>query len=73
MAIVDRRNGDYDRMPFGKWFDLIVCIEVLEHIDPADADRAIRNIAAHSEDVLFSSTPFDYREPTHINARMPED
>lgn len=59
--------------PFGKRFDLIVCIEVLEHMPADEADRAIANLAAHTDDVLFSSTPFDYREPTHINVRMPED
>jgi trans-aconitate methyltransferase len=59
--------------PFGERFDLIVCIEVLEHMPPGDADRAIANIAAHTDEVLFSSTPFDYKEPTHINVRMPED
>ncbi len=59
--------------PFGEHFDLIVCIEVLEHMPPDEADRAIANIAQHTDDVLFSSTPFDYKEPTHINVRMPED
>lgn len=58
---------------FGERFDLIVCIEVLEHMPPGDADRAIANIAAHTDEVLFSSTPFDYKEPTHINVRMPEE
>jgi hypothetical protein len=52
---------------------LIVCIEVLEHMTPEEADRALTNFVAHTDDVLFSSTPFDYREPTHINVRMPED
>lgn len=59
--------------PFGQRFDLIVCMEVLEHMPAGEADRAIANIAAHADDVLFSSTPFDYREPTHVNVRMPED
>ena len=59
--------------PFGERFDLIVCIEVLEHMRPEDADRAIANIAAHADEVLFSSTPFDYKEPTHVNVRMPEE
>jgi hypothetical protein len=52
---------------------LIVCIEVLEHMEAPQAEQAIANIAAHTDDVLFSSTPFDYREPTHVNVRMPED
>lgn len=59
--------------PFGERVDLIVCIEVLEHMPPDEADRAIANIAQHTDEVLFSSTPFDYKEPTHINVRMPED
>jgi hypothetical protein len=59
--------------PLERRVDLVVCIEVLEHMPSAEADRAIANFAAHTDDVLFSSTPFDYREPTHINVRMPED
>jgi SAM-dependent methyltransferase len=59
--------------PFGERFDLIVCIEVLEHMPAGEADLAIANLAAHTDDVLFSSTPFDYREPTHVNVRMPEE
>lgn len=59
--------------PLAERFDLIVCIEVLEHMPPEEADRAIANFAAHADDVLFSSTPFDYREPTHVNVRQPED
>ena len=59
--------------PFDGRYDLIVCIEVLEHMPSAEADQAIANFAAHTGDVLFSSTPFDYKEPTHINVRMPED
>ena len=59
--------------PFDGQYDLIVCIEVLEHMPPGDADKAIANFAAHTGDVLFSSTPFDYKEPTHINVRMPEE
>lgn len=56
---------------FTSRYDLIVCIEVLEHLSPTDARIAIENICAHTDDVLFSSTPFDYREPTHINVHPP--
>jgi SAM-dependent methyltransferase len=59
--------------PFGERYDLIVCIEVLEHMPAELAELAIANFAAHTGDVLFSSTPFDYKEPTHVNVRMPED
>lgn len=53
-------------------YDLIVCIEVAEHMPPADGEAAIANICRHSDDVLFSSSPVDHREPTHINVHPPE-
>jgi SAM-dependent methyltransferase len=53
-------------------FDLIVSIEVLEHIPAADAERVVGNICAHAGDVLFSSTPFDRKELTHVNVQPPE-
>jgi SAM-dependent methyltransferase len=59
--------------PFDGQYDLIVCIEVLEHMPPEEAEKAIANFARHTGDVLFSSTPFDYKEPTHVNVRMPEE
>jgi GT2 family glycosyltransferase/SAM-dependent methyltransferase len=58
--------------PFPRKYDLIVCIEVLEHLSPQEADRAIENFCTHADDILFSSTPFDYKEATHINVRPPD-
>lgn len=57
---------------FPKRYDLIVCIEVLEHMKPPEAERALENICRHTDDVLFSSTPFDYKEATHFNVQPPE-
>ncbi|MBN2146105.1 MAG: methyltransferase domain-containing protein [Anaerolineales bacterium] len=53
-------------------YDLIVCIEVLEHLPPQDAEKAIANLCRHSDDILFSSTPYDYKEATHFNVQPPE-
>ncbi len=55
-----------------KNYDLIVCQEVLEHVSKEDAQQAIRNICAHTSDILFSSSPLDLTEPTHINIQPPE-
>lgn len=52
----------------GRW-DLIVCIEVLEHMQSLDIQRAIDNICNSTDRVLFSSTPHDFDEPSHINVR----
>ncbi|HSJ22336.1 MAG TPA: class I SAM-dependent methyltransferase, partial [Nocardioidaceae bacterium] len=53
-------------------YDLVTCIEVIEHLDPADADRAVANLVAASDRVLLSSTPGDLDEPTHVNVQPPE-
>ncbi len=58
--------------PFGDTYDLIVTIEVCEHMPARDAERAIENMCAHAPRVLFSSSPSDYREPTHINVHPPD-
>jgi hypothetical protein len=55
--------------PLDRDYDLIVCIEVLEHLPAEESDTAIENLCAHSHEILFSSTPDDFREPTHFNVR----
>lgn len=52
----------------GRW-SLVTCIEVLEHMSPTDAQRAIDEITAVTDRVVFSSTPADFAEPTHVNVR----
>ncbi len=53
-------------------YDLIVCIEVVEHLSPADGALVLDNLCAHTDDILFSSTPLDRDEPTHLNVQEPE-
>lgn len=55
--------------PFGARYDVVICIEVLEHLPPEDAEPAIANLCDHGDRVLFSSTPTDDVEPTHLNVR----
>ncbi len=53
-------------------FDLLVTIEVLEHLPPEQAEAAIANFCALADDIVFSSTPFDYKEASHFNVQPPE-
>jgi len=53
-------------------YDLVTCIEVIEHLDPTDAPRAVANLCSASDRVLLSSTPGDLHEPTHVNVQPPE-
>jgi len=57
--------------PLPQSYDLIICIEVLEHLEPLEAEQAVANICHHTEDVIFSSTPFDFKEETHFNVQEP--
>ena len=54
-------------------FDLITCIEVLEHVPPQLTGAALDNLVAHGDRLLFSSTPEAGTEPTHINVRAPSE
>lgn len=53
-------------------YDLIVCIEVLEHLPRAQSEAALVNLCRYTDDVLFSSSPHDYQEATHFNVQPPE-
>jgi 2-polyprenyl-3-methyl-5-hydroxy-6-metoxy-1,4-benzoquinol methylase len=47
-SVTDKLEYDYD---------VIVCIEVLEHLPPHLAPVAIANFARHTDSVLFSASP----------------
>jgi SAM-dependent methyltransferase len=48
-------------------YDLVSCIEVLEHMSARDAQRAIDHMTSVTDRILFSSSPGDHDEPTHVN------
>jgi glycosyltransferase involved in cell wall biosynthesis/SAM-dependent methyltransferase len=52
--------------------DLVVCIEVLEHLHESEAEAAVGKLCQCADDILFSSTPTDETEPTHINVQPVE-
>ena len=53
-------------------YDLIVSVEVLEHLTEEDGKRAIANLCQYTDRFMFSSTPDDFEDPTHINVRPRE-
>jgi hypothetical protein len=52
-------------------FDLITCIEVVEHMTEEEGRTAIANMTAAADRIVFSSSPTDLTEPTHINVKPP--
>ena len=53
---------------FPEHFDLIVTIEVMEHL----FSEAIRNLCSYSDTIIFTSTPDDIEDRTHCNVRLQE-
>lgn len=53
-------------------YDLVVTIEVAEHLYEEDGKIFIKNISTYSDNILFSSTPDDITEKTHFNVQQPE-
>ena len=58
--------------PLTRHYDLITCFEVVEHMPPQDADRAIANLCDCTDEVILTSTPMHYRDPTHTNIHPQE-
>jgi SAM-dependent methyltransferase len=58
--------------PLTRHYDLITCFEVVEHMPPQDADHAIANLCSFTDEVILTSTPMHYRDPTHTNIHPQE-
>jgi SAM-dependent methyltransferase len=55
--------------PLPGHYDLVTCIEVLEHMPEKLALQAIRSMTSATNRIFFSSSPDDFDEPTHVNVR----
>lgn len=53
-------------------YDLITCVEVIEHLEQGDDRVALEHMTRATDRILLSSTPFDHAEPTHLNVQPPE-
>jgi SAM-dependent methyltransferase len=51
-----------------KRFDLVTCVEVVEHLDPSEEDAAIDVLCGLSDLVYFTSA-YDTKDRTHFNAQ----
>lgn len=54
-------------------YDLITCIEVIEHLPDDQIEAAITRLCEASDRIVFSSTPDDFVEPSHLSVKPPED
>lgn len=58
--------------PLPRTYDLIISIEVVEHMPEEVAARAIENLCQYTDTILISSSPYDFKEATHINVHPPD-
>lgn len=52
-------------------FDLVICIEVLAHLQESKSDEAIQNLCEWSDTIIFTSNPDDSIEGKHYNVQQP--
>lgn len=55
-----------------KHYDLVISIEVLEHLYAEDGEKAIEQLCKLTDTIIFSSTPDDFSDPTHLNVQQRE-
>lgn len=67
-------NSALNSLPkeFPTKYDLLVTIEVIEHLYEEDSVLFLDKITNYSDDIIFSSTPDDIWETTHYNVQQPE-
>lgn len=59
--------------PLDGFWDLVICIGVLERMGQVEAQRALDHITAVTDLVLFASSPRLYDEPAYINVHPQAD
>jgi len=57
---------------FGRQFDLIVCLEVAEHLPSQFADTLVDMLTAHGDAILFSAAIPGQGGQDHLNEQWPE-
>jgi Rhamnan synthesis protein F/Methyltransferase domain len=53
----------------GKKYDLAVCLEVAEYLAPEDTAKAIKNLCAASNRIVFAATPYEFKSQKIRNVR----
>lgn len=71
-CVVGALNEPLDHTVLPKKFDLVTSVEVLEHMSEDDGKKAITTLCDLTNCIIFSSTPDDTTEPTHINVQQRE-
>jgi SAM-dependent methyltransferase len=60
------------RLDLHRRFDLVVCLEVAEHLAPEAAEVVVGNCTRHADVVLFSAAIPGQQGRIHLNEQLPE-
>ncbi len=71
-SVADRCRAASLTEPLDRRYDLITCIEVVEHIPKTEVDAVFANLCSATDQLLLSTTPTHYGEATHFNVQQPE-
>jgi len=58
-------------LKLGRRFDLAICLETAEHLQPAAADTLVASLVRHAPVILFSAAIPYQRGPGHVNEQWP--
>lgn len=58
-------------LDLGRRFDLVVCLEVAEHLEAGNAEQLVANLSRHSDTVLFSAACPGQPGQHHVNCQWP--
>ena len=56
----------------GRPFDLVLCLETAEHLEPDSAPTLIDSLVAHGDTILFSAAAPKQEGVHHVNCRWPD-
>ncbi|WP_122442612.1 glycosyltransferase [Mycobacterium attenuatum] len=74
LCIPADRFIDYDlttRLDLGRRFDLVICLEVAEHLPPEAAETLVDSLCRHGDVIVFSAAIPGQGGTGHINERWP--
>jgi len=58
--------------PLARSFDLVIAFNALERLPKEQAEQAIPNICACTQQVLFAIAPYEYKDASLLNVQPPE-
>ena len=67
--------GDAAEPGWWKWlddYDLALCVEVAEHMEPGTGPTLVKGLCRVSDQVFFTAAPPGQRSPGHINCQKPK-